>query len=408
MLSKQTQRKLAVYFSAMIFLHSFFLWRSRHDIAIGLPDFSAFYTAGKIVQEGQGRQLYDLALQAAVQRTINPAGFSQRGALLPYNHPPFEALAFFPLAHLSYLGAYVAWVAINLGLLAIVIALLRKSLPILGKQPLYLWLLACFSFTPIFIALMQGQDSIVLLFCDCMAFLALRRKADFQAGIWLGLGLFKFQLVLPLVFPFLLLKQWRVLGGFASAAVALTLIGLPVAGWQGTLAYPRYIWALEHDTKLRSLVGSEMTPNLHGLISSFLPARYSKLSLLVLLIVSAGVLAAITLIWHRALHANLARRQLAFAAALIAAVLLSYHSWIHDLSILFLAVLLIAEALLSRHVIEIRHRAMVWACMALLFCAPVYFVEMLQFKQFPLIAGVVLVFFFVIAKSFGPCQPEIA
>src|ERR1700737_4222431 len=96
MLSKATQNKLALYFSAMIALHGYVLWQARQSIPQGLPDFSIFYTAGRIVRDGHGGRLYDDALQESVQREFSPRALERRGSILPYNHPPFEAVLFVP------------------------------------------------------------------------------------------------------------------------------------------------------------------------------------------------------------------------------------------------------------------------------------------------------------------------
>ena len=80
----------------------------RREIAAGYPDFTIFYTAGKAVNEGRGRQLYDLETQLALQRGFAPE-VKRRENALPFNHPPFEALLFVPLASLPYVTAYLVW-----------------------------------------------------------------------------------------------------------------------------------------------------------------------------------------------------------------------------------------------------------------------------------------------------------
>ncbi len=275
MLKKQTQRKLALYFSAMILLNGFFFWRSAHGIATGLSDFSTFYTAAEILREGQGHQLYNLDLQESVQRSVTPAGVNERGAVIPYNHPPFEAPLFLPLIAFSYGVAYCIWLAVNAGLLAAVIIILRRNLHFLGQLPLYLWIAACVAFTPITFALIQGQDSIVLLFCFCMAFIALRRKTEFSAGVWIALGLFKFRLSLPFIAPSLLLKRWRAAGGFCVVALLLTLISLGTVGLATSWHYPEFVWELHHNPKF-SWLAPIGTPNLRRLGFRPLPAKPSS------------------------------------------------------------------------------------------------------------------------------------
>src|SRR5437016_3560262 len=71
-------------------------------------DFSEYYSAGQIIRQGLGRQLYDLKVQLDFQlRIAKPHVF--------YNHPPFEALLFAPFTFLSYRAAYISWVLISVG-----------------------------------------------------------------------------------------------------------------------------------------------------------------------------------------------------------------------------------------------------------------------------------------------------
>jgi hypothetical protein len=343
MLKKETQRKLALYFSAMILLNGFLVWRSAHGIAAGLSDFASFYTAAEILHDGRGRQLYDLNLQEEVQRSVIPAAVKERGAILPFNHPAFEAVMFLPLVAFSYRTACLIWFAVNIGLLAAVILMLRKNLPSLGQIPLYLWGAAALAFTPLIVTLIQGQDSIVLLFCYCMAFTALRRTAEFVAGSWLALGLFKFQLSLPLIVPFLLLKRRRIIGGYCFVGILLVLIALRVVGFLALVDYPRYVWGLDHNVEFHSLVSSPGMPNLHGLISSLAPRSRPGVSALLLLVTSAILLAVTTFCWRTVYKGDSTHLELPFAVNLISSVLISYHSWSHDLSVLFLALVLVLE-----------------------------------------------------------------
>ena len=52
-------------------------------IARGVSDFSGFYTAGKIVESGNGNQLYDESTQARVEGNYTVR--SLQGGFLPYN-----------------------------------------------------------------------------------------------------------------------------------------------------------------------------------------------------------------------------------------------------------------------------------------------------------------------------------
>jgi hypothetical protein len=391
MLSKLTQRNLALYFSAMIVLHGYVLWQAKQLVPEGLPDFSIFYTAGHILRDGQGARLYDDRLQESVQRSFSPRALEKRGSILPYNHPPFEAVLFVPLARFSYLTAFWIWLGVNLGLLFSALLILRQSLGALGRAPLYLWILGCLAFFPIFMALIRGQDSILLLFLYCLAFVGLNRNAELSTGGWLGLGLYKYHLVLPFVFS--LFRRKRVIVGFLAVAALLGLISVAVTGWHGLLTYPRYVWETDHDMKYVWNTTLGNTANLHGLIWTLVSESHPWLRTGLLVFSSAIVLMVMVYAWRRAFVANSECRQPLVALSLVGTVLLSYHIYVHDLSMLFLAIVLVLEVLLSDPPIPNGMKTTLYACMAILFCSPVYIVLALRYSQLQFMAVVLLIFF---------------
>ena len=336
MIEKKTQRKLAIYFVVMIFINCFVFWRSAHGIEIGLSDFASFYTAAEILHDGRGHQLYDLNLQEKVQRSVMPEAVKERGGILPFNHPAFEAIVFLPLTVFSLHTAFWIWFSINIGFLFAVIRVLRKYLPLLGQAPFYLWAAGCLSFPPIAITLIQGQDSIVLLFFYCMAFIALRREAEFSAGGWIAAGLFKFQVSLPFIVPLLLRRRWRIIAGSCFVGTLLAIISLGTVGFEGLLQYPNYVWRLDHDPTFGWLVPLR-TPNLRGLILSLPLSIYPRLCDVLLAIFSGMLVVAGVFAWRSGSTPNSRSLYRAFAGNLLISVLLSYHILMHDLSVLFLA-----------------------------------------------------------------------
>jgi hypothetical protein len=391
MISKPTQIKLALYFCAMIVLHGDVLWHARRSIPQGLPDFSIFYTAGRILRDRQGSRLYDDALQESVQRSFSPLAVQRRSGILPYNHPPFEALLFVPLAHLPYVTAYLTWFLVNAALLGSIPFLLRTRLKALGHAPLYLWLLACLGFFPIFIALIQGQDSILLLFLYCLTYASVGRRSEFSVGGWLALGLYKYHLVAPFVLP--LWRRKRLIAAFLSVALSLGLISLAITGWQGLLDYPRYVWGSEHDAKYVLNSPPGLTANLRGLISAMVPAAHPEIRSCLLALFSAMVLLLMMYTAGRTLWADSGRRQAMLALNLVGTILISYHIFVHDLSLLFLAVVLVLELLLSDRPLPNATRTTLWVCIAILFFSPLYQVLSLRYRQLQLMAIVLVIFF---------------
>src|ERR1700756_3790412 len=129
MASKISRKEVVLLLGAMLAVHAIVLKQEWREIPIR-TDFSIFYTAGKIVAEHRGRQLYDYPLQESVQRSSILGGVQKSDFILPYNHLPFEALLFVPLSLLPYLPAYLVWLGINLGLLIVAGISIRRHLPL--------------------------------------------------------------------------------------------------------------------------------------------------------------------------------------------------------------------------------------------------------------------------------------
>src|SRR5215469_12257498 len=125
----------------------------------GHADFRAFYSAGYLVRTGHARQLYDYEVGKRVQNVL----VSPSDVALVSDHPAYEALLFVPFSVPSYHVGYFLFAGFNVALLVVSAFLMRPYLSGLASVwpvlPLALFLL----FFPAGIALMQGQDSILLL-----------------------------------------------------------------------------------------------------------------------------------------------------------------------------------------------------------------------------------------------------
>jgi hypothetical protein len=311
----------------------------RDRIAKADPDFTAFYAAGTLLREGRGNELYKARAQEEVQQQFATDSDIRRGPL-PYIHPSFEALLFLPLSFLAYPDAFLVWEAFNLGMLLAVSLLLRGILSSLQPTPLWEWILALLAFFPIFANFLQGQDAILLLLLLVLSFRSLDSNSPFVAGCWLGLGIFRYHLVVPLV----LILGWRhrrMLFGFAATASAAVLLSFAIVGWHAALQYPEYTlhWA---STPLFGRMPPSLMPNLLGLVTGWPIAQGARWPLqLGVLAVSALLLIVVARMRNRANDRNLLA--LAFACAVITAVLVGYNTGSYDLSLLVLPIALVAD-----------------------------------------------------------------
>jgi Glycosyltransferase family 87 len=381
---------LVTFLVAMIVLHAWMFFRLRREIATGYPDFTIFYTAGKCIIQDRGRQLYDLETQFAIQREF-ASEVKHRENPLPFNHPPFEALLFAPLASLPYVAAYFVWTVFNIVLMLGFWNLLRPRLPALHGFLPALPLLAMFAFFPLIMALLQGQDAILLLFLYGLAFSALATGRAFVAGLFLGLALFKFQLVLPFVLVLLVRRQWRAVAGFVITAFGLLLVSAAVVGWRGVMAYPGFVLRLSRSGAEAGIYPRDM-PNLRGLVAGSL--HLSGLPATLLIVALSIALVALVAHWWRVRPQRAQPKHefgLGFSLCLTVAIITSYHLLVHDLSLLILPILLLAELLVSGEIVGPARRILIASVVAL-FLTPLYAVLQFWLREMNLMVLAVAMF----------------
>ncbi len=298
----------------------------------GRADFRQLYTAGYMLRTGHRLQLYDYAAQLHFQNEL----VSHGEVALPFIRPAGEALLFVPFSLLHYRTAYFAFLAMNLALLFLCFRMLR---PRMGHLALiYRWLPAAMflAFLPVAAALMQGQDSILLLTLLTAALLLLDQDRDFMAGMLVGLGLFKFQIVVPIGLLFLAWKRWRFSGGFALSAGAGAVISLLLVGIAQAEIYARSLVSMgarlpAQANQLRYPVPISLMANLHGLMASFLEGRITPFWIQSLTVFLSGIaLLAVAFVVRKARSAD------AFLLAVTTSALVSYYLLFHDLAVLLL------------------------------------------------------------------------
>lgn len=375
----------------MIALHCTVFWLARYRLLAGSPDFSIFYTAGLMVRHGQGSVLYSDKAQGATWRGVVP-GADVRDHPLPFNHPPFEALLFVILTYLPYLRAYFLWFLVNLLLVGASASLMRSWLPTLGSSFSLLLILAPFAFFPIAYGLLQGQDSILLLVLYCLAYGAFRRSQDLRAGVFLGLGLFKFHLVLPFAFILLLRRRWQALGGILVGLVLDFAASWAVAGWKQLLYYPQYVLQINRRQPAGVIVPENM-PNLRGLFTGWTWLKPVPMWLeLALIAASLGLLVWASRKWRPEELLDIAGWNEGFSIAIVATFLVGYHSYNHDMSILLLPAFITLDRILGQGLQRPTARTgLIEVLLGLMFFSPLYLILTLYYAHENLFALVLLV-----------------
>ncbi len=353
-----------LYLAGMVVIHAAVFWSVRDSVRKGYSDFSIYYCAGTMVRRGLGLQLYDNGAQFKVQREFAPE-VAIRFDALPYNHPPFEALLFVPFTYLSYRSAFVLWDLASFAMLLSLPFLLRPHLPQLQTYAWPFWVLASLGFFPIFVALLQGQDAILLVFLYTLAFVCLKKDRDTLAGIWLALGLFKPHLLLAFILLLLVQGRKKILYGFVPTAAVMAVVSVAVVGKEAILLYPHYVLHLENTMARSAIVASNM-PNVRGVLYVLLGGAPSVEASVLLLSLGLFLFAA----WQCRDAACKSLFDLKFCLAMVATVLVSYHVLSYDLSMLMLPFLLLVNELLGDGRLHAWPRVLMISAMALLSFSP--------------------------------------
>lgn len=317
---------------AAVLLYAAVTWTARGP-NVEKTDFSLTYVGAKIVHDGFGRQLYDLALQKKLRDSL-----FRHPVPLFFEHPPFEAVLLSPLASLPFRYAYLFWGFTNATLWLALIFSARRYLPWPRDAVAYIcmWLL----FAPLWVALYQGQSSLFVLAAYALTFAFLKHKKDFSAGLTLGLGLVKFQFVLPFALIYLLRRRWRFLLGFSTSGLALALVSIVGVGWQGVGKYARFLVAIGNNPQNVSYGSGVDMPTIHGFVYAILGRHFSgtQLNIFVALL-SISLLVWLATRWQRS--DDRSSFNLMFAAAIATSLLCGSHMFTHDFSPLILAMLLV-------------------------------------------------------------------
>ncbi|HEX8816352.1 MAG TPA: glycosyltransferase family 87 protein [Terriglobales bacterium] len=389
--TERRQNLTLIFLAGMLAIHLGCWWVIRWRLEAGYQDFTIFYTAGKILSRGEAPRLYDNGLQYRTQQEFSSYSLIRKGPL-PYNHIPVEAAIFVPFTKLPYFQAYLLWDALGVLALALAMAVLRPNLSAFRSQSLWRGVLLGLAFFPVLMVLVQGQDTLFVLLLFALTYAALRKDSDFVAGCWLGLALVRFTLVLPFVLILVFRRSWRFLAGFTFVGALMGLASAALVGWQSLLSYPVYVLRVE-----RRWVGpttSPYMPNLRGLIeSAFCGANSYWACTTASIVVSAAVL---WFCYSRCdFHSSPRSFDLSFSLALVASVLSSYHAYLHDLTVLLIAALLVANDFCER-------KSAAWGLAApvfLLFLTPLYAVLLFKMRLAYLMAIPLLVWFWALARE---------
>ncbi|TMA91815.1 MAG: DUF2029 domain-containing protein [Deltaproteobacteria bacterium] len=328
------------------------VWTQLEDIRDGYFDFVLYYSGAKIINDGNGAQLYDLEVQREYQKEFG-VGY-RRDRALPFNHPPYELLALLIPAKFSFPVAHALWAAVNTLLLAVI---LLRLFPFVEARHRSLFALMLFAYYPTITALKMGQDSVITTFLLVETLVSLKRKRYAIAGGLLALGLYKPQFVLPLVGIFVLHRRWSSIFGFLSTGLLLGAISLAMVGWDGLI---RLLSLWLPMIQRGHVVWPELMTNLRGLVYMILQLGGITEATNVLTLGLSILTYVITLqVWPRNAEEQNELFNLRFALAVVMTALVSFHLYSYDGTLLAIPLtIMLNQVLKEKNPYPVRHRVL--------------------------------------------------
>jgi Glycosyltransferase family 87 len=316
------------------------VWTQLKDIRNGHFDFVLYYSGAKIVNDGNGSQLYDLRLQREYQRKF---GARDEERDLPFNHLPYELLALLIPVKFSFPVAHALWAAINIFLLAVILV---RLFPFLEAQHRPLFAMMLFAYFPTITALKMGQDSVITTFLLVETFVSLKRTRYAIAGGLLALGLYKPQFVLPMVGIFLLHRRWSLILGFLSTGLLLGAISLAMVGGDGLMGlFSLWLPMIQRG----NVVWPELMTNLRGLVYMTLDLGGLSGATNILTFGLSVLLYIVTLrLWPRSADERSELFDLRFALAVVMTALVSFHLYSYDGTLLVISLIIMLNHVLNR------------------------------------------------------------
>jgi hypothetical protein len=203
-----------------------------------MDDYVVYWTAGRMVLDGNAGRLYDLdAVQSYQARATGQPSYDV--ALLPYFNPPFAAGALAVLAVLPLGVSAVVFTGVSLAALGAGLRFLLSRLE--TRLEVVAWTLGVLSSMPIYYTLLHGQLSFLLFFLFVAVYILLKRGSDGLAGATLALLLLKPPLVLLPLLVLALNRRMEALRGFLTCATGLVVASLLVGGPSSLIAYPELL-----------------------------------------------------------------------------------------------------------------------------------------------------------------------
>jgi hypothetical protein len=207
---------------------------------------------------------------------------------------------------------------------------LLRPIPLLKSQKVIF--ASILLFFPVFISILSGQDSTILLLGLSLWAVGLLSDKDGVAGIGLAMVTIRPQIALILVIPFLF-KRRKVLWWFLGSAAILGVLSIALIGIKGAIGF---FQILGISVKGEGYFLNETAMiNFLGLLKRWLPVMFTNAANISSWVMYIAVAVLLCLIWIRS--STIGEKQIGLAVLL--AIFAAPHLQYHDLAALLIPVI---------------------------------------------------------------------
>jgi hypothetical protein len=320
-------------------------------------DYVQFYVMGSLVGEGRADVLYDAQAHLSEgRRRIDP----NLGLYAAHpNYGPQVALAFVPLAALPYGWSLAVFLALSGICYGFSVWIVWRDCEALRQHGRVVAVLAAAS--PLLLTVVRyGQASAVALLALALALAAFKRGRLFLAGVAIGCLAYKPQLGVLFAVVLVVTRQWRVVGGAATAVAAQVAVAWIATGSHTMMRYFAELWLLIRDPRLVQTHPSELY-SIRGFVHLLVPSEPVVAVCGAAALIAGIVIAARS--WSSSTSLNVR-----FGELIVLTILASPHLLSYDLLLLTIPLLVFADWAVRHQ--DRRFSAAVPVALVLLYFAP--------------------------------------
>lgn len=204
-------------------------------------DFCAYWSGGKVSNEYGFSEIYNSEKLLEFQTKIYPVNTNTSSdfEVVPLPYLPFFLIPFKFFSLINLRLSYLIWTLLNFfGFYFYLRFFITKMT---GSKPgIKLLLIAMFSL-PVFLNLKLGQVNILLGICSGEFMRALSENKFYKAGVWLSGLMFKPQLLILIIPLLFIYRSKKVLVGFFSASLLISIISFALIQEKGFVELFRLI-----------------------------------------------------------------------------------------------------------------------------------------------------------------------